>query len=249
MHLLKKISFIGVIVSMAGATATPVIAQGFNAFNAQLLQGSGYKLVNHRATTFTGEWANAWRHGDNFAFVDVARPFSGEPATYSEWLPRLSLSSLSGREFSTGPVRDVLLAGNIKSGDGFRSYLAGMGVSLDLPGFNFFNVNGFRRNDSGVPGSTWQLGMSWNRTFTTGAVHWEFGGFLNWAAAEGTRGIGAYSHPNLLTQPQLMFDLGRLLGGGPDRIYAGVEWQVWRNKFGVDGFDESVLQAAIKLKL
>lgn len=249
MPLLKIVFLIGAIVLMAGGTAAPAIAQGFNAFNAQLLYGSGFKLGRDRATTFTGEWANAWRYGDNFAFVDVARPFSGEPATYSEWLPRLSLSSLSGREISAGPVRDVLLAGNIKSGDGFRSYLAGMGVSLDLPGFNFFNVNGFRRNDSGVPGLSWQLGMSWNRTFTTGALHWEFGGFLNWAAAEGTRGAGPYSHPNLLSQPQLFLDLGRLLGGDPDRFYAGVEWQIWRNKFGVDGFDESVLQAAIKLKL
>ena len=249
MLLLKIVILFGAFVLMAGGTATPVTAQGFNAFNVQLLQGSGYRLVKDRATTFTGEWANAWRYGENFAFVDVARPFSGEPGTYAEWLPRLSMSNISGREISAGPVRDVLLAGNIKSGDGFRSYLAGAGVSLDVPGFNFFNVNGFRRNDSGVPGSTWQLNMSWNSTFTTGALHWEFGGFLNWAAAEGTPGTGAYSHPNLLTQPQLMFDLGRLLGGGPDRIYAGVEWQVWRNKFGVDGFAESVLQAAIKLKL
>ena len=249
MLLLKTVILFGAIVLMACGAAAPVAAQGFNAFNVQLLQGSGYKLVKDRATTFTGEWANAWRYGENFAFVDVARPFSGEPGTYSEWLPRLSLSNITGREISAGPVRDVLLAGNIKSGDGFRSYLAGAGVSLDVPGFNFFNVNGFRRNDSGVPGSTWQLNMSWNSTFTTGTLHWEFGGFLNWAAAEGSPGPGAYSHPNLLTQPQLMFDLGRLLGGGPDRIYAGVEWQVWRNKFGVDGFDESVLQAAIKLKL
>ncbi len=237
------------IVAIAGGAAAPVAAQEFNAFNAQLLYGSGFKLGRDRAATFTGEWVNAWRYGENFAFVDVARPLGGEAGTYAEWLPRLSLSSVSGREISAGPVRDVLLAGNIKSGDGFRSYLVGAGVSLDLPGFNFFNVNGFRRNDSGVPGSTWQLNMSWNRTFITGAMHWEFGGFLNWAAAEGAPGTGVYSHPNLLTQPQLLFDLGRLLGGDPDRIYAGVEWQVWRNKFGVDGFDESVLQAAIKLKL
>lgn len=248
MLLLKKIILLSVIVLTAGGFATSTRAQGFNAFQVHLLHASGYKLVQDRATTFTGEWANAWRYGDNFAFVDVAWPFAGEPATYSEWLPRLSLSKLSGREISAGPVRDVLLAGNIKSGDGFRSHLAGLGVSLDLPGFNFVNVNGFRRNDANVPGSAWQLNMSWNRTFTTGALHWEFSGFLNWASAEGTPGKGGYSHPNLLTQPQLMLDLGRLLGSGPDRIYAGVEWQVWRNKFGVDGYDESVLQAALKLK-
>ncbi len=247
--MLKIIILFGAILWTAGAAAAPVAARGFHAFNAQLLHGSGFKLGTDRATTFTGEWANAWRYGENFAFVDVARPLTGEPGTYAEWLPRLSLSSLSGREISAGPVRDVLLAGNIKSGDGFRSYLVGAGVSLGLPGFNFFNVNGFRRNDAGVPGATWQLNMSWNSTFTMGALHWEFGGFLNWAAAEGAPGAGAYSHPHLLSQPQLMFDLGRLLGGDPGRIYAGVEWQVWRNKFGVGGFDESVWQAAIKLKL
>jgi len=247
--LLKKIFLLGVIVLLAGGTASPVIAQGFNAFNLQMLHASGYKLGRDRTTTLTGEWSNAWRYGDNFAFIDTARPFTGEPATYSEWLSRLSLSDLFGREISAGPVQDLLLAGNLKRGDGYRGYLVGIGVKLDVPGFNFFNVNGMHRNDPNLPGSTRQLNMSWGGTFTTGAIHWEFGGFLNWAAAEGISGTGAYSHPNLLTQPQLMFDLGRLLGGGPDRIFAGVEWQVWRNKFGIDGFDESVLQAAIKLKL
>ena len=247
--MLKKIILLGVIVLVAGGTASPVIAQGFNAFNLQMLRASGYKLGRERTTTLTGEWSNAWSYGDNFAFVDLAHPFSGEPATYSEWYTRLSLSELSGREISAGPVQDLLLAGNLKRGDGYRGYLAGMGVRLDVPGFNFFNVNGFHRNDPNLPDSTWQLNMSWGGTFTTGALYWEFGGFLNWAGAEGIAGAGAYSHPNLLTQPQLMFDLGRLLGSGPDRIYAGVEWQVWRNKFGVAGYDESVLQAALKFKL
>ena len=247
--MLKKSILLGVIALMHWAAPAPAVAQGFNAVNVHLLHGSGFKLGRDRATTFTGEWINAWRYGENFAFVDVARPFTGEPGTYAEWLPRLSLSRISGREFTAGPVRDVFLAGNIKSGDGFRSHLLGVGVGIDLPGFNFFNVNGFRRNDSKAPGATWQLNMSWNRTFTTGALHWEFGGFLNWAAAEGARASGGYSHPNLLTQPQLLFDLGSLLGGDADRIYVGVEWQVWRNKFGIDGFDESVLQAALKIKL
>ena len=246
---LPKSMFAAIVITLAaGAFAEPAFSQGFNAFNMQLLRGSGFEPGRTSATNLTGEWANAWNYGDNFAFVDVGSPFAGEAVTYAEWMPRLSLSSLAGREISAGVVRDVLLAGNVKSGEGFRAYLVGAGVNLDVPGFDFFRVNGFRRNDPNLPGATWHLNMAWNKAFTTGSLHWEFGGFLNWAGAEGRPGTSAYSRPNLLSQPQLMFDLGRIFGT-PDRLYAGVEWQIWRNKFGVPGIDESVLQAALKLKL
>ncbi len=247
--MLKRYANPLIFAALASVFAPTAFAQEFNAFNAQILRASGYKLGRYRATTLTGEWANAWRYGDNFAFVDVASPFGEEWVAYGEWSPRLSLSKLSGREISAGPLRDVLLAGNVQQAGSVTVWLGGVGVDLDIAGFDFFKVNVYRKDIPGFSGTSRQLEMSWRRTFVTGPVHWEFGGFLDWASAEGDRNSGAYSHPNLLSQPQLMFDLGRLLGGAPNRILAGVEWQIWRNKFGVDGFDESVLQAALKLNL
>ena len=38
----------------------------------------------------------------------------------------------------------------------------------------------------------------------------------------------------------------RPAGGRKGQFYAGVEWQYWHNKFGIDGVTESVAQAQLK---
>ena len=230
------------------AAAQPLAqSQGFNAFNLQLLRGAGYEFGREKATITTGEWANAWRYGDNFAFVDVTGPGSGNSVTYAEWTPRLSLSGLSGRNFSVGPIQDLFLAASVEFGEDFTNVLPGVGISLAVPGFNFVQVNGYLRDIHELQGSTMQMTLAWNATFVTGRAHWEFGGFLDWSGAEGRAASGLYSHTNLLMQPQLMLDIGRFFDS-PDRLYAGIEWQYWHNKFGVRGITESAPQLGVKLK-
>ena len=48
--------------------------------------------------------------------------------------------------------------------------------------------------------------------------------------------------------PQLLLDVGNLWGA-EDRLYAGVEYQVWRNKFGIEGADEDNPQLIVTWKL
>ena len=52
----------------------------------------------------------------------------------------------------------------------------------------------------------------------------------------------------LLAQPQLLLDLGNLWGA-KDKLFAGVEYQYWHNKFGVDGVDESLPQVMLLWQL
>lgn len=222
-------------------------SQGFNALNLQLLRGSGYELGRETASIITGEWANAWRYGENFAFVDVSGPGSGDSSTYAKWMPRFSVSRLVSRNFSAGPIQDLFLAANAEFGEDFTNLFPGVGISLTVPGFNFVKVNSYLRDTRDLPGSTMQMNLAWNATFATGVAHWEFGGFLDWNGAEGNAGSGLYRPASLLMQPQLMLDVGRFFDS-PDRLYAGIEWQYWRNKYGVRGITESVPQLGFKLK-
>ena len=51
---------------------------------------------------------------------------------------------------------------------------------------------------------------------------------------------------NIITAPRLLVDVGGLAGWGENQLQVGVEYQIWRNKFGIDGMDEDVPQAMVK---
>ena len=65
-----------------------------------------------------------------------------------------------------------------------------------------------------------------------------FRGFIDLIGAEGD------AVQQLLTQPQLLVDVGSGLGC-EGRLWAGVEYQFWKNKYGIDGVDESFVQLKI----
>lgn len=249
----RKMNYLGIIVCticlclFVLLSSAPAVAQNWNAFNAQLLYGTGFELEREKAETLTLEWINGWAYGDNFAFVDI-RPLRGNSSFYGEWLPRLSFSKISGKAFSAGPVEDVLLSGALEKGEGFANYLIGGAVDLDVPGFNFIQTNGYLRENPDLPGTTWQVTVVWNATFETGPAHWTFHGFFDWAGSEGESGTSAYEKQNFLIQPQLLLDVGRLVKR-QDQLYVGIEWWYWHNKFGIPGVEESVVQAMIRVDL
>ena len=52
--------------------------------------------------------------------------------------------------------------------------------------------------------------------------------------------------PSQLTQPRLLLDVGDLVWNKQGQFFAGIEYQYWHNKFGIDGVTESTPQAQIK---
>jgi len=235
------------LISLLGlATSIPAAAQTWNAFNAQALYGSTFELGPAKVETLTLEWANGWTYGDNFVFADITRPLSNGTAIYGEWTPRLSISKLTGKTFRKGVVQDILLSGTLELGNGITNYLIGGAVDFAIPGFNFFQINGYLRENPDLSGVTWQMTVVWDTVFKTGRLRWAFLGYLDWAGSEGIAGALAYEKRNLQLQPQLLLDLGSLMGQ-PDKVFGGVEWLYWKNKFGVSGVDESVVQVMIKV--
>lgn len=113
-------------------------------------------------------------------------------------------------------------------------------MDLNLPGFKFFKSNFFVRDNPNLSGSTFQVTLGWNIPFTLNGTKILLEGFADIAGSEGT----TVAHQ--LIVPRLLIDLGELSGIQENKLWLGMEWQYWHNKFGVDGVTESVPQLQIK---
>lgn len=217
----------------------------------------------------TLQHASGYSLGRNFLFVDLIQSGNQEldlanrresPAEiYGEAYTTFSLSRLSGRDLIAGRIKDVGLTLGINIGDKDsqlhpkpRVYLAG--VTLDFALLEgFFNVDVLGYWDHGCfdgidscPDykATYQITPAWSVPFKLGPVDAEFAGFIDFI---GSRGAGTVHQ--VLGQPQLRFDIGKHLLSHKGRLYAGIEYQYWRNKYGNEGVDEHHPQLLVLWKL
>lgn len=126
------------------------------------------------------------------------------------------------------------------AGESFHHYLYGLAVDLNLPEIPVFHINYYIRNEIG-PGRDRgnQVTLVWLKPFEVGKLSFAFEGFLDYAFGMN------HAEDNLLTAPRLLLDVGSLWGY-PGALQAGVEYQLWRDKFGLEGIDENVAQAMVK---
>ncbi len=238
----------------------PAAALEWSATEVELLHSSRFREpfnpngVSKNILTF--QHADGFSLGRNFMFVDLAksgnqeRDLSDNPESpsdvYAEAYTTLSLSRLTGKSAGTGPLRDVGLTAGVNVGDKdsqfhpqTRVFLAGATVDFAVAR-GFFNVDllGYwdhSCNNAGCPGyrPSYQVTPSWVLPFSVGRVDVEFAGFIDFI---GSRGAGTVYQ--VLSQPQLRIDIGKPFGR-KGQLYAGIEYQYWRNKFGDDGVNES----------
>jgi nucleoside-specific outer membrane channel protein Tsx len=209
--------------------------------NMQLLHGSDYELGSEQRTVMTLEHANGWQFGDFFIFGDQIWSDEGKSTYYIEPTLRFSLSKLLDKKLSYGLIKDVLISAQIeKPKNKDVRKLAGFAVDFDLPGFNFFKSNFFVRDNPNLSGSTYQVTLVWNVPFQLAGVKMLLEGFTDIAGSEGS----TVAHQ--LIVPRLLVDTGQLIGLKESKLWLGVEWQYWHNKFGVDGVTESVPQLQLK---
>ena len=240
-------SYLLALGATLGPAATYAGSANFATTNIQYLYGTNYELGDGTRSIVTIEHANAWKYGDNFLFVDITNPDRDGNATgtghYAEISPRLSFGKITGNDLSFLFVKDILLAGTAELPDSPapRKYLYGIGLDLALPGFRFFQVNTYIRNSSaGGVDTGQQVTLAWNLPFNIGGALFSFEGFFDYAWGEDPL------EDNIITAPRLLVDVGALLGTKPGQLQAGVEYQIWRNKFGIKNVDEDVAQAMVK---
>lgn len=240
MKLSKSLLFI--TASLAAVAARAEVHWQDNSLS--LLSGDDYK-VNYSLGTddssrdvVTFEHASGHSWGDLFLFSDYLSSDAGSDELYTEISPRLSLGKLGGRELAFGPVKDVLLASTLElgnmddpaqltaTGPHFTHKLAGVGVDLAVPGFNYVQANFYRRHNDDAADNE-QLTLVWALPFALGGADFLYDGFIDWTSASRS------AHPSMNFTSQLKWDAGALWGQ-PKSLYAGIEYVHWNNKFGIE---------------
>lgn len=228
--------------------APPAAAQAFHAANVQVLHGTafhdaltGNDTRDGRLSTITLESVAGWTYGDNFFFVDLASgDFADGPEgrhrMYAEWESRLSISKLTGRALAAGIVGDLLVSAGVeRGGTGFGAVLLGLATDLRIPGLAMAQVGVYRRDDT-FNRPAWQATGAWGAPVRTGPLAWTLAGFVDVA--------GTDAGTDVMTQPQLLLDLGALVRR-PGRVHGGIEWYLHRGPANTS----SVAQALFKLSL
>lgn len=212
------------------ASAGVSAKQLWSDFSLSYVKGSQFEVVEPDQQTITVEHASGHDWGDTFFFIDRQESDSGASSTYFEISPRLSLGYVTGADLSFGIVKDVFLASTWESGDGFDNYMAGLGVSLDIPGFQYANANIYRVNNETTENDT-MVTLTWGVPFAIGNADFLYDGFLDWSTEEDDHASESnFTH-------QLKWNAGKLIGTAAP-VYVGMEYSYWTNKYGIDGADE-----------
>lgn len=170
---------------------------------------------------------NKWAYGDSLLWLEINNALDNGTAIVAEWAPRVSLSKVTGHNFSFGFVKDTLLAGQVNySGTGLRAYLLGIGFALNVPHFKALGVNIYNRNNPTLPGSTYQITPYWKLPFAIQKLHFVFFGHADIAGFEGPT-----YRPNQLIQPRLVLDIGDFFHA-PNKLFAGLRWTYWHHNGG-----------------
>lgn len=231
----------------------------FSAWDVQFLYGTSYREPDVQPhvpkALITFENAAGWNWGSSYFFVDCLRSFKDEDSNatevYSEWYPSISLRHLAGRAPGSGLIRDISVTPAINAGvrsTGPQTLVLLPGVTIDftVPHFKYLSLqalayidrSNFNGEDFGAHATTFQITPNWSLPFHVGGAQLTFDGFFDYI---GKHGVAEHQ---FLAQPQLKMDLSAFRHH-PGKVYAGVEWQVWRNKYGVLDLNESVIQALV----
>ncbi len=202
------------------------------------LNGVDFKVDPPKQQTVTFEHASGWSFGDLFIFVDgikyntEATNGAGDGHSfYGEISPRLSFGKISGTDLSFGPVKDVLLAATYEFGeDDVEAYLIGPAVDLNIPGFDYFQLNTYLRTPDGKRDgkNVWQITPVWSYTVPVGNSNVVIDGFIDWVVDNDKD-----YHANFHFNPQIKYDLAKGMGWG-EKFYVGVEYDYWSDKYGID---------------
>ncbi|MBL4941945.1 MAG: nucleoside-binding protein [Colwellia sp.] len=209
-------------------------------FSVTYLNGSNYEVGDSSRQVLTFEHATGTSWGGSFLFFDRLESDNGDLETYGEWSPRIKITEFEKDSF----VKSISASGTIEmgtnfgaatfSGFGFTNYLLGIGTDLNVPGFSYFKADVYARsNDLGDNNA--QLTVVWG--IPIGPLYYD--GFMDYATSTDT------SEASMNLTSQLKYDMASHLGLD-SKLFVGIEYVLWLNKFGIDGVDENNLNLLVK---
>lgn len=242
----KSLSCVALFSASLLATSS-ILAFDWTSSNIQFLHGNGFQFGDKERTTMTVEHAHGWQYGTNFFFVDITNRNDIGIEVYAEVYSYLSFNKISGLNWTLGLLKDISLVGGINISnkpekDNFKAYIFGLSFDFTNALFNYLQLDVAAFKDDNISGRYGiQITPVWSLPFALGPANFKFRGFTDFRTGN-TNSSGNFT---ILAQPQLLLDIGDLAGWHKDKVYVGAEYSHWYNKFGVQGVDESVLQAMI----
>jgi len=211
----------------------------FSTTNLQYLYGSfeGPTFLdtqNGPKDTVTIEHYRTWEYGDLFTFADYVYAENGLRFTgkkhdlYGEFSPRLSLNKLTAISPSDGFVKEWYLAYQYNRSETYRADLYGIGSDLNIPGFQVFGLNLYRKIQN-MGKDTYQLSANYYASITE---HLHFEGFSDWTTGD------------FLSQNQLLFNIAPFIKIDSGKLEVGTEWHYYHEN--TSHTDNDVFQAMIK---
>ncbi len=213
-----------VLLSLTSANASA--EQYWSDASLTYLNGNQYEVGDPDRQVLTFEYVAGYDWGKLFSFADRLESSDGFKETYIELSPEYYVV-----EFEDTWVKNISVSGTAEVGDGFTHYLYGLGIAFEAPGFDFLELDAYKRNNDGLP-NNYQLTASWGARFSVANTQWLYDGFIDYAS-----GISGVGPANLNFTSQLKLDLAPYLNIDSP-LYVGVEYVYWRNKFYIDGVNE-----------
>lgn len=205
---------------------------GWSDFSLTYLNGQHYRIGDHQRQVYTFEYAARTSWGDSFLFMDHLRSANGDRENYGEWAPRFSLTKAGAISLHNALLQDVLIAGQVEMSETTTNYLYGVGFAWQVPGFKYVSTNFYRRDNDNVK-DNWQTTIVWGLPWQLGDQQFLWDGFVDWTSSTRDK------RSSMNWTSQLKWLVSPLLGID-SRLYLGVEYALWRNKFGIP--DSSLLR-------
>ncbi|SLN49152.1 Nucleoside-specific channel-forming protein, Tsx [Roseovarius albus] len=254
----------GAVVIAGLASATPVQAN-FSETEIQLHYGEDYKLGRNAnfpdfdnttsRQTITLEHFSTNDIGDLFFFVDFFQDNdkleddSGtESDQYGEIYYHLHGSQFGLNFGDSSPVSGLDLGVGLNQGTDFSVALAGPRLNFGIEGFRVLSLGVYAYNNFVDPFSrnldtTYQATLVWDYPFAMGKQKFLMRGFVDFI---GDQGSGV--EEQIVFSPQFRWDLGNAIKLNEDKLYLGVEYTHFNNKFGVEGVDENSYSLFVSFK-
>ncbi|MBF0263743.1 MAG: hypothetical protein HQL46_00595 [Gammaproteobacteria bacterium] len=221
---MKYYQFFVAAVALLLITSSLTAAPLWQSNEIFLLHGKGYEVNSDKQSVMTLEHASGWSFGDVFAFVDINKYHHSNESTdyYGEISPRLSYNKLSNNKIN-GTLQDILLATTLEFGKGdVEGLLLGVGFDFKFPGFNYVNVNIYRRFiNTERDGETIQITPAWSLNFSQNV---SFEGYADWNITSDDN----YKE-NFHFNPRLKYTIPVL----SNKAAIGLEYSYWKNKYGI----------------
>jgi hypothetical protein len=205
-----------------------------------------------------------WEYGTMFLYYDITGPFNSvnEGSTDNERGGffggiTVALSSkkigekITGRPLDWGPLADLSFKYEAEHVAKFGMlHYYGLQWDWAVPFLDFLSTTTVIRDDRGFEGVDLQVGAAWQKSFSLASQDFIFGGFFQWGLfGEGAgKGIfeGGEGNWFFLTQPQFLWDFGKLIQFTPAKLYLGFEYQLALNRYLIQDKTENVLQGMIR---